>query len=360
MESGNPVIPEAQQQLIREQAALLGEDGDAIIQDIQEEAEKAGKLPVDIFKLIEGCRRDLGKRAAIQELSNEMIKEREPERLVQVEAIREQVTRYNGARASGDNIALAKIGLTLKELVGKYTADVSKDEEDGLAPDTAQTWKDQVYEILRGALHFSDGLIEGGPAPTASAASSAPAASAASSALEPADGLDPLRLAIRLATHTMEAVAKEIQDPDEATLRGYAKQLGNSKKGIMVLSRSLMVGQAASVATEATRLANEAGEAIKSSRELIRAALRGLGGLRHIRGQRPHQGSTAPPDKACARGPERGLDDGTPADCLGMAARLHTGYYRMAPRGLRAKTQDRRGGRRVVNPHARLDGCPGE
>jgi hypothetical protein len=45
----------------------------------------------------------------------------------------------------------------------------------------------------------------------------------------------------------------------------------------MALSRSLMVGQVASIAVEATRLANEAGEAIKSSREMIRAALRGLG-----------------------------------------------------------------------------------
>jgi hypothetical protein len=200
-----------------------------------------------------------------------MIRAREPERLVQVEAIREQVTRYNGARASGDNGALEKIGLTLKEMVGKYTADVSKDEEDGLAPDTAQTWKDQVYEILRGAPHFSVGPTEGGAAPAASSAPAAP------SALEQPDGLAPLRLAIRLATHTMEAVAREIQDPDETTLRGFAKHLGNSKKEIMALSRSLLVGQAASVATEATRLANEAGEAIKSSRELIRAALRGLG-----------------------------------------------------------------------------------
>jgi hypothetical protein len=78
------------------QATVLGEDGDAIIQDIQGEAEKAGKLPADIFKLIESCRMDLGRRAALQELSNEMIKAREPERLVQVEAIWEQVTRYNG------------------------------------------------------------------------------------------------------------------------------------------------------------------------------------------------------------------------------------------------------------------------
>jgi hypothetical protein len=54
----------------------------------------------------------------------------------------------------------------------------------------------------------------------------------------------------------MEAVAREMQDPDETTLRGFGKQLGNSKKEIMALSRSLMVGQSASIAIEATRLAN--------------------------------------------------------------------------------------------------------
>jgi hypothetical protein len=93
---------------------------------------------------------DLGRRAALQELSNEMIRAREPERLVQVEAILEQVTRYNGARASGDNGALKEAGLMLKQLVGKYMTDVGKDEEDGPAPDTAQTWKDQVYESCEG------------------------------------------------------------------------------------------------------------------------------------------------------------------------------------------------------------------
>jgi hypothetical protein len=154
MEGGNPVIPEPLQQLIKVQAALLGEDGDAIIQDIQEEAEKAGKLPADIFKLIEGCRQDLGRRAALQELSNKMIRAREPERLVQVEAIREQVTRYNGAQASGDDAALKKTGLMLKEMVGKYTADVSKDEEDGLAPDTAQTWRIRCMRFC-GRFHTS-------------------------------------------------------------------------------------------------------------------------------------------------------------------------------------------------------------
>ncbi len=119
-------------------------------------------------------------------------------KLVQVEAIREQVTRYSGARASRDNAALARIKPTLQELVGKYMADVNKDEEDGLAPDTAQTWKDQMYQIANESLLFFDGFIEDGSAPSAS------------SAPKPADCLAPLRLAIRLATYTTEAVAREI------------------------------------------------------------------------------------------------------------------------------------------------------
>ncbi len=185
---------------------------------------------------------------------------------------------------------------------------------------------------------------------------------AASSAPKPVDCLAPLRLAIRLATYTMEAVAKKIQDPYEAALRCYAKQLGTSKKEIMALSRSLMVGQVASIAIEATRLANEAGEAIKSSREMMRAALRGLGVASDIsEANSPTRAQRPPPDRACDGGLERGLGGRIPADCIGMAARLHAGHNRMAPPpGFRAETQDRRCRRGAVNPHARPDGRPSE
>jgi hypothetical protein len=100
-----------------------------------------------------------------------------------------------------------------------------------------------------------------------------------------------------------------------------------------------MVGQTASVATEATRLADEAGEVIKSSRESIRAALRGLGVASDIsEASGPTRAQRPPHDKACAGGPEHGLDDGTPAGCLSMATRLHAGHHRVASRGLHAKT----------------------
>ncbi len=287
MEGGSSVVTGAQQELIKKYAALLGEDGKAIIQDIKEDAGKTGKLPADVFRLIDSCLYSLGQRAKRQELSNEVIKEREPERLVPVEAIREHATRLAGARASGDNAIVESIRQAMLGLVGKFMEAVDRDKEDGLDPDTARAWKDQVYEIADKAKldQLPDGGGGGGAGPPAPA--------------DAEDRLAPLKSAIRLATHTMEAVAREIQDPDETTLRGFGKHLGNSKKEIMALSRSLMVGQSASMATEATRLADEASEAIKSSRELIRAALRGLGVASDIsEASGPTRAQRPPPDEA--------------------------------------------------------------
>jgi hypothetical protein len=270
MEGKSPVVTGAQRELIEKYAALVGEDGKAIVQDIEGEAERPGKLPADVFRLIDSCLHSLGQRAKRQELSNEVIKRQEPVRLMQVEVIREHATRIAGARASGDNAALESTTQAMLGLVEKFMADVDMDMVDGLDPDTTRAWREQVYEIAGGARPDQPsgggaGAGVGPPVPT-----------------EAPDHLAPLKSAIKLATHTMEAVAREIQDPDEITLRGFAKHLGNSKKEIMTLSRSLVVGQSASMATEATRLADEASETIKASRESIRAALRGLGAASDI------------------------------------------------------------------------------
>jgi hypothetical protein len=55
MEGSSPVITGAQQELIKKHAALLGRDGKTIIQDIEEEARKTGKLPADVFRLIDAA-----------------------------------------------------------------------------------------------------------------------------------------------------------------------------------------------------------------------------------------------------------------------------------------------------------------
>jgi hypothetical protein len=209
--------------------------------------------------------------------------------------------------------------------------DMNKDKEDGLAPDEVQTWKDQAYQIVNEALHFFDGFIEDDSAPSAP------------SVPKPVDSLAPLKKAIEIATYLTEAVAKEIQDSGEDRLRDLARKLGTSKKEIMALSRSLMVGQAASIATEANRLASDAGEAIKSSREMIKAALRGLGAasdISEISG--PNQGPAAPSNKTRARGLERGMGGGESAGCIGVATLLHASCNHVASSGVRAETQDGR------------------
>jgi hypothetical protein len=85
---GRPVLSEAQEELIRRQSTLLGEDRDAAMQAIQEDAVKTGRLPADVAKIIEKCCQDLSRRVAQLEKSNEVEKEKEPERLMQIEGMR--------------------------------------------------------------------------------------------------------------------------------------------------------------------------------------------------------------------------------------------------------------------------------
>jgi ABC-type enterochelin transport system ATPase subunit len=73
---GRHVLMEAQKDLIKQQTALLGEDGEAIMRVIQEDAVSAGRLPADISRVIEKCYQDLNRRVERLEKSNEVQRER--------------------------------------------------------------------------------------------------------------------------------------------------------------------------------------------------------------------------------------------------------------------------------------------
>ncbi len=199
-----------------------------------------------------------------------MIKQREPERLLQVEVIREHATMLHANRLNGDKLSEESVKKAMVRLVDEYMAAVDKDKDDGLDPDTARMWKEQVHEIATKARLDQ-------PSESVSRSKSGPVTHSGA-----ADRLAPLKLIIEQATYTMQAAAREITDPDETILRGFGKQLGNSKKEIMAVSKDLVVGQPADVAMEATRLAGEACNTIKASRESIRAALRELGAASDI------------------------------------------------------------------------------
>jgi hypothetical protein len=386
MESRKPVITDYQRELIVKQANIIGEDGVAMVQDIEDAALETGQLAADVFKMIESCLASLNQKVGRQMHSDEVTRQKEPERLKQIEAIREQATMLFGSRLNGDKPSEESVVKTMRELVNEYMAAVDQDKEDGLDPDTARLWKEQVQGIVAHANLDQPAAGAGGSGPD-----TAPQ-------VEAMDCLAPLKYAIDQARYTTFAVTRELTDPEETVLRGFGKQLGSSKKEIMALSKDLAVGQPVDVAMEATRLAGEVCDAIKISRESIRAALRELGAASDIsevsgptrtrpqQQERPAMGRLdpagrqpavsswpqhppPPPEWAAGAQPAASAWYQRPpppratagnAETRWPPSDAHAGRFSVAPCGVPAQTQDERGGRGVVNPHEGHDERPGE
>jgi hypothetical protein len=272
MEGNKPVVPDSMRELIIKQAGIIGEDGRAMVEDIESAAVCPinKPLPADVYRMIERCAASLKQKVAARMQSDAITAGKEPERLKQLETIREQATMLHGSRLNADKVTEESLVRLMRNSVIEFMAAVDQDMQDGLDPDTAQLWKEQVQGMVAvadiGPIPADTSGTEPQPAPRT----------------EAADCLAPLRDAIDQARYTMEAVARELTDPEETVLRGFGKQLGSSKKEIMDLSKNLAVGQPSDIATEATRLASEAGDVIKASRESIRAALREMGAASDI------------------------------------------------------------------------------
>jgi hypothetical protein len=187
-----------------------------------------------------------------------MEREREPQRLLQIEAMWEQVSKCATAKERGNNADLMRVKQALPALLSKYLKDLETDEKDGLSSDVVEMWKQAALDLTGDVLKYVGQL---GVDP----------------ASRPNDTLRPLTKAIGKIASLTEAVTKGVQEPDEEELRDLARKLGTAKKEIMAMSRGLVVNQPATTATEAHELASEAGEAIRASRETIKAALRGMG-----------------------------------------------------------------------------------
>jgi hypothetical protein len=80
--------------------------------------------------------------------SDAIITEKEPERLKQLEAIREQATMLHGSRLNKDKTTEESVVRTIRDAVVGFMAAVDQDKEDGLDPDTAKLWREQVQEIV--------------------------------------------------------------------------------------------------------------------------------------------------------------------------------------------------------------------
>jgi hypothetical protein len=249
-----------------------------MVEEIEEAAANNKMLPADVFRVIDQCMTSLSQRAALRVQADRMVAEKEPERLKQIEAIREQATMLHTSRLNRDRLTEESVAKVMREAVIEYVAAVDQDIADGLDPDAAREWKERAQEIV---------TLANLDMPAAGTRGEEPAlAPQEEPALTPQEGatdyLAPLKDAIEQARLTANAANRELNDPEETVLRGFGKQLGGSRKEIMALSRNLVVGQPAGVAAEAARLADEACENIRVSRELVRAALRDMGAASDI------------------------------------------------------------------------------
>jgi hypothetical protein len=224
---------------------------------------KPGRLPADVARVIEKCCQDIGSRVALREMSNEIEKEKEPERLLQLEGLQAQVSKYAVAKDKGNMADLMRVKQALPPLLQKYLEDLGADGREGLSPDTIEKWRQTALDLTDDTMKYVSKL---GTTPGSA----------------PEGALGPLRRVIGKVATLGEAVTKGIEEPNEEELRDLAKRLGAIKKELITMGRDLLVNQPADMATEAHELVSEAGEAIKANREIIKAALRGLGAASDI------------------------------------------------------------------------------
>jgi hypothetical protein len=105
---GEPVFTNSQEEFINHHAAILGKDGKAAMGKIQQKAAEPGCLPADVVRVIENYCKDLGHRAMLRELSGDLEKDRESERMAQLKTMETEVNKFKIADKQGDMAGLMR------------------------------------------------------------------------------------------------------------------------------------------------------------------------------------------------------------------------------------------------------------
>jgi hypothetical protein len=105
---------------IRRHTAILREDGETMMGKIQQKARGPGCQPADIVRMLEDYCKDLSNRAALRELSVDLEKEREVERLARLGAMKAEVGKIRAANKRGDMGNMMRDRKTLTAQLEEY------------------------------------------------------------------------------------------------------------------------------------------------------------------------------------------------------------------------------------------------
>jgi hypothetical protein len=145
-------------EFIKHRMAILGEDGEAAMREIQKKAKESVCLPADIARAIDNYCKDLTRRVGLQELSIDLEKDKEHERLVQLEAMEAEVSKFKIAKAQGNMADLMRVKGALSGQLKKYLEDIEADEEDGVSSDVAGKWKKTALDLTKDAMKYLNGI----------------------------------------------------------------------------------------------------------------------------------------------------------------------------------------------------------
>ncbi len=87
-------------------------------------------------------------RVTARNQSDAITARKEPERLKQLETVRELATMIHGSRLNKDKVTEESLVKSMRSTVIKFMAAVDRDVQDWLDPDTARLWKEQVQGIV--------------------------------------------------------------------------------------------------------------------------------------------------------------------------------------------------------------------
>jgi hypothetical protein len=192
----------------------------------------------------------------LRELSNNLEKDKERERLAQLEAMEAEVSKFKAAKAQGNIADLTRVKGALSAQLKTYLEDIEADEGEGISSDVTGKWKKAALDLTKDAMEYLSGMDRDVGA-------------------EDEDALGPLRRALGRVASLSEAATIKVLEPEEGGLRDLAKRLWAIKRELMTLGRGLMVSQPPASAMEVQELVSEAEEAIRSSQRMMKAALRG-------------------------------------------------------------------------------------
>jgi hypothetical protein len=137
---GESVFSSSQAEFIKHHAAILGKDGKAPMVKIQQKVTEPGCLPADVLKAIEDHCRDLGHRAMLRELSGDLEKDRENERVAQLRVMEAEVGKFKIADKQGDMAGLMRAKEALTAQLKEYLKGIEADEEGGVSLDISGKW----------------------------------------------------------------------------------------------------------------------------------------------------------------------------------------------------------------------------